>query len=196
MKLCNNLLSCAAAAGLAFAFAAPQAKARGALGYDQDMCVLKAGPDFLYFSGYQFAASQRKFCEDVPDIGETTFVFDLAQDELRQMKMDFRIMRDTGETATEGASADASTVAYLPPQIYPKGTFSFAHRFDEPGNYIGVVTVDGPSGEHWVARYPFSVGGAPASKTPFILLALACGLALALFYASRSEKKGQKPRRS
>jgi hypothetical protein len=190
MKLCNSLLSCAAAAGLAFA--APQAEARGALGYDQDMCVLKAGPDFLYFSGYQFAASQRKFCEDVPEIGETTFVFDLAQDELRQMKMDFRIMRDTVDAATEGAPAEASTVAYLPPQVYPKGTFSFVHRFDEPGNYIGVVTVDGPNGEHWVARYPFSVGGAPASKTPLILLALACGLALALFYASRPEKKGQK----
>ena len=96
MKPCNSLLSIAAAAGLALALAAPRAEARGALGYDQEACVLKVGPDFLYFSGYQFAASPRKFCEDVPEVGETTLVFDLAQDELRQMKLDFRITRDAG----------------------------------------------------------------------------------------------------
>ncbi|MGA8170595.1 MAG: hypothetical protein WB816_07160 [Methylocystis sp.] len=188
MKPCSTLLSLAVAAGLALAFAAPRAEARGALGYDQEMCVLKVGPDFLYFSGYQFAASPRKFCEDFPDLGETTLVFDLAQDELRQMKLDFRILRDTGETA-EGAPADGPTVAYLPPEIYPKGTFSFVHKFEEPGNFIGVVTVDGPNGEHWVARYPFSVGGAPRSRTPFVLLALACVLALGLYFASRPVKK-------
>src|SRR5271169_5025117 len=116
MKPCNSSLSIAAAAGLALALAAPRAEARGALGYDQEACVLKVGPDFLYFSGYQFAVSQRKFCEDVPELGDTTMVFDLAQDELRQMKLDFRIIRDAGATPTEGAAADASTVAYLPPE--------------------------------------------------------------------------------
>jgi hypothetical protein len=192
MKTCNSLLSVVAAAGLAVGLAAPLAEARGALGYDQETCVLKVGPDFLYFSGYQFAASQRKFCEDVPNVGETTLVFDLAQDELRQMKLDFRILRDVGETPAEGVAPEGATVAYLPPETYPKGTFSFVHNFDEPGSFVGVVTADGPNGEHWVARYPFSVGGAPASKTPLILLALACGLALALFFASRSQPKKAK----
>jgi hypothetical protein len=192
MKPCNSLLSLAAAAGLALALAAPRAEARGALGYDQEMCVLKVGPDFLYFSGYQFAASPRKFCEDVPDVGETTLVIDLAQDELRQMKLDFRILRDVGETPAEGAAPDGSTVAYLPPEIYPRGTFNFVHNFDAPGNFIGVVTADGPNGEHWVARYPFSVGGAPASKTPLVLLALACVLALGLYFASRPREKKPK----
>jgi hypothetical protein len=180
------------AAGLALALAAPRAWARCALGYDQEACVLKVGPDFLYFSGYQFVASQRKFCEDVPETGETTLVFDLAQDELRQMKLDFRILRDAGPAPAEGAAPDESTVAYLPPETYPKGTFSFVHKFNEPGNFIGVVTADGPNGEHWVARFPFSVGGAPASTTPLILLALACALALGLYFASRPEQKKHK----
>ena len=192
MKTRNSLLSLAAAAGLALALAAPRAEARGALGYDQELCVLKVGPDFLYFSGYQFAVSPRKFCEDVPEVGETTLVFDLAQDELRQMKLDFRIMHDAGATPTEGAAAEASTVAYLPPEIYPKGTFSFVHKFEEPGNFVGVVTADGPNGEHWVASYPFSVGGAPASMTPLILLALACALALGLYFASRPRARKAK----
>ena len=192
MKACNGLLSIAAAA-LALVLAATRAEARGALGYDQEACVLKVGPDFLYFSGYQFAVSQRKFCEDVPEVGETTLVFDLAQDELRQMKLDFRITRDAGATPTEGAAADQSTVAYLPPETYPRGTFSFVQNFEEPGNFVGVVTADGPNGEHWVARYPFSVGGAPASMTPLILLVLASALALGLYFASRPrEKKAKK----
>jgi hypothetical protein len=193
MKALNSLISLVMAAGLTLALAFPQAEARGSLGYDQDACVLKVGPDFLYFSGYQFAVSQRKFCEDVPQVGETTLVFDLAQDELRQMKLDFRITRDAGATPAEGAAAEASTVAYLPPEIYPRGTFSFVHNFDEPGSFVGVVTADGPNGEHWVASYPFSVGGAPASMTPLILLALACALALGLYFASRPrEKKAKK----
>ena len=193
MKALNSLISLVMAAGLTLALAFPQAEARGSLGYDQDACVLKVGPDFLYFSGYQFAVSQRKFCEDVPQVGETTLVFDLAQDELRQMKLDFRITRDAGATPAEGAAAEASTVAYLPPEIYPRGTFSFVHNFDEPGNFVGVVTADGPNGEHWVASYPFSVGGAPASMTPLILLVLASALALGLYFASRPrEKKAKK----
>ncbi len=192
MKTLNRLISLVMSAGLALALAAPRAEARGALGYDQEACVLKVGPDFLYFSGYQFAISQRKFCEDVPDVGETTLVFDLAQDELRQMKLDLRILRDVGEPPVEGAAAQGATVAYLPPEIYPKGTFSFVHKFDEPGNFIGVVTADGPNGEHWVASYPFSVGGAPASKTPLVLLALACFLALGLYFASRPKEKKPK----
>jgi hypothetical protein len=186
MKTLNHLISLVMAAGLALVLAEPRAEARGALGYDQDACVLKIGPDFLYFSGYQFAVSQRKFCEDVPEVGDTTLVFDLAQDELRQMKLDFRITRDAG------AAPDGATVAYLPPETYPKGTFSFVHKFDEPGNYVGLVTADGPNGEHWVASYPFSVGGAPASMTPLILLALACALTLGLYFASRPQEKKAK----
>ncbi len=190
MKYNNGVIRSLVAGGIALALCAvaPPARARGALGYDQDMCVLKVGPDFLYFSGYQFGISQRKFCEDIPAVGDATFVFDLAQDELRQMKVDLRISRDTGDGG-EGAAGDGSTVAYLPPRVYPKGTFNFAHRFDEPGNYIGTVTVDGTGDQHWVARFPFSVGGPPAPKTPFVLLALACGLALLLFLAGRSDKK-------
>jgi len=190
MKIRSIFFSCVAGLGLALGMGwdAPDVKARGALGYDQDQCVLKIGPDFFYFSGYQPGSAHRKFCEDVPAVGETTFVFDYGQDELRQMKTDFRILRDGGES-TDGAPVDGPTVASLPPQVYPKGTFSFVHRFEDPGNYVGVVTVDGPSGEHWVARFPFSVGGAPFRVLPFVLLGLAAVLALALFFGGRSDKK-------
>ncbi|HXY58143.1 MAG TPA: hypothetical protein VEH76_06145 [Methylocystis sp.] len=178
-------------AALAAIASSPQkASARGALGYDQDQCVIKIGPDFLYFSGYQLNlnAEHRKFCEDAPGVGDTTFVFDYGQEELRQMKADFRILRDNGPSGGD-QGVDGPSLAYLPPAVYPKGTFSFVYRFDDPGNYIGVVTMDGPEGEHWVARFPFSVGGAGPSKTPYVLLALAAAMALGLFFFGGEKKR-------
>lgn len=188
MRTRHMLYLCVALATAAFA---PEpATARGALGYDQDQCVLKIGPDFLYFSGYQSSSAQRKFCEDAPALGETTFVFDYGQDELRQMKADFRILRDNGGSGDDQATAaDGQILAYLPPRVYPKGTFNFVYRFDEPGNYAGVVTMEGENGERWVARFPFSVGGPPPSTTPYVLLALAAALALIMFLFGGEKKK-------
>jgi len=189
MRTPRAILICAAALA-AIALSPGRTSARGALGYDQDQCVIKIGPDFLYFSGYQLGAEHRKFCEDAPGIGETTFVFDYGQDELRQMKADFRILRDTGAGGDDqGGAGEGPSLAYLPPAVYPKGTFNFVYRFDDPGNYIGVVTIDGSNGEHWMARFPFSVGGSGPSKTPYVLLALAAAMALGLFFFGGDKKQ-------
>jgi hypothetical protein len=158
--------------------------ARGDLIQDHDACVLKVGPELIYFAGYQPAASHRKFCEDAPGIGQTIFVFDFAEPELREMKAGFRILRQTeeidGPTDVEGA-----TVAYLPPQAYPKGTFSFEHVFAQPGDFVGVLTIDGAKGEQWTARFPFSVGRSQFELTPYLLIAAAAALAVLLFLTSR-----------
>ncbi|HMK89637.1 MAG TPA: hypothetical protein VK446_08395 [Methylocystis sp.] len=182
------------AAMFAAVFGPAPADARGPLGYDQDQCVLKIGPDFLYFSGYQAGAGRRKFCEDVPNVGETTFVFDYGQDELREMKTDFRILKAGG--SGEDPSAEGPTVAYLAPKVYLKGTFNLVHRFDEAGNYVGVVTMETPNGDKWTARFPFSVGGAPTSETPYLLMALAAVLAIGLYFFGGDKKKGDKKKKA
>jgi hypothetical protein len=159
------------------------AAARGDLSLDHDACVLKVGPELIYFAGYQPAASHAKFCEDAPAVGATIFVFDYAEPELRTMKAAFRILRQT-EEADESAD-EAATVAFLPPQAYPTGTFSFEHLFVEPGDYVGVLTVDGDAGEHWSARFPFSVGRSRLEVAPYLLIGAAGLLALALFVTAR-----------
>ena len=135
------------------------ALAHGAMQRQQSACLLKVGPDFMYFSGYQPAASRNRFCEDIPKTGDTIFVLDYAQDEMRGMSTDFRIVRNVGEEEEESEPLDAVTVAYLPPKVYPTGTLNFEHVFKETGEFVGIVTVDGPNGEHWVSRFPFTVGG-------------------------------------
>jgi hypothetical protein len=187
MRIRRMLLLCAAALAAAATLGAEPAAGRGALGYDQDQCVLKIGPDFLYFSGYQNAAAHRKFCEDAPAVGETTFVFDYGQDELRQMKADFRILRDSGDE--QASAADGESLAYLPPRVYPSGTFSFVYRFNEPGDYRGIVSIEGQDGEKWIASFPFSVGGPPPSTMPYILLAVAAALAVLVFLFGGDKKK-------
>jgi hypothetical protein len=163
--------------------------ARGDLVQDHDACVLKVGPELIYFAGYQPAASHRKFCEDAPGIGETIFVFDYAEPELREMKAGFRILRQTDET-DDTADVEAATVAYLPPQAYPKGTFSFEHVFAQSGEFVGVLTIDGAQGEHWTARFPFSVGRRQFELTPYLLIAAATGLAVLLVFTNRRSAKG------
>ncbi|WP_400769672.1 hypothetical protein [Methylosinus sporium] len=166
------------------------ALARGDLLPDKDSCVLKIGPEIIYFAGYQpGAAQQKKFCEDAPQSGETIFVFDYAAPELREMKAGFRILLPS-EASEDEPSSESATVAALPPQIYPKGTFSFAHVFAQPGDFVGVVTIDGAAGEHWTARFPFSVGKRRFEISPYYLIGAAGLLAFFLFVSSRSKPAG------
>jgi hypothetical protein len=153
--------------------------ARGAMGFDHDACVLKVGPDFMYFTGYQPSSSKKKFCEDVPSVGQTIFILDYAQSEMREMKTDFRIIRDESQ-AEDIVNLEKATVAYLPPKTYPTGTLSFDHTFETAGNYVGIVTVEGAHGEQWVSKFPFSVGKPFAAQAPYYLLAAAAALAVLL----------------
>lgn len=178
----------------ALAGCAPQAQARGALALNQDVCILFVGPDFMYFSGYQTATPRKRFCEDVPAAGETVFAMDFAQDEMREMKVDFRITRDIGEVEDRSA-LDAATIAYLPPQTYPGGSVSLRANFAETGNYAGLVTVDGPNGEHWVARFPFAVGRRYSVRLPYYLITAAAMLALIVYFWGRDDSAARKPPR-
>lgn len=63
-----------------------------AIGAGQDICILQIGPDVMHFAGYQSDSSDKTFCENIPATGETIFVFDYEQPELREMATDFRIV--------------------------------------------------------------------------------------------------------
>jgi hypothetical protein len=147
-----GLLAAFALAGLA---AAP-AQAHGRLGAAEGRCRLFVGPDIMNFTGYLPEASKNEFCEDIPSTGPMIMVLDAEQEELRDMKVELRIIKDVG-AAKEEENLEAVTVAYKPPRVYPTGTINFEHTFNEGGYFVGVVTVTGDHGERWVSRFPFSV---------------------------------------
>ncbi len=157
-------------------FGSQAASAHGSMFQMQNTCIVKVGPDLMYFSGYQPATTRRKFCEDVPTTGKAIFVLDFPEVEMREMSIDFRIMR----VDAINDQSDAEMVAYLPAKRYPNGTLGLEHVFAEPGNFVGVVTATGTHGELWVSRFPFSVGRVYSAKTPYYLLAAAAALALLL----------------
>lgn len=129
------------------------AHAHGGLSMAEDMCKLTVGPYMMHFTGYQPTSTQEKqFCEDIPATGETVVVLDYIEQELRNLPTEVRIIKDTGSEE----NLDAITILHLPPKVYPNGSINFTYTFEQPGKFVGIVTV----GENpkYVSRFPFSVG--------------------------------------
>jgi len=136
---------------LAATLLAPAAHGHGGLAMDQDQCKLTLGPYQMHFAGYQLDAQRSEFCEDIPRTGETIIVLDAVDSVLRDIPIEVVIARRRADVN------DASDVAYrLPPQVYPKGTLTLRHHFQEPGDFVGVVYA-GEKRQH-TAVFPFSVG--------------------------------------
>lgn len=150
-------LKIAAVAGLVTFAGVATAQAHGRLGAAEGRCRLFIGPDIMNFTGYLPEASKNEFCEDIPSTGPMIMVLDAEQEELRDMAVELRIVKDVGGPAKENENLDAITVAYKPPKVYPTGTINFEHTFNEPGYFVGIVTVTGQHGEVWTSRFPFSV---------------------------------------
>jgi hypothetical protein len=150
-------------------FAAP-ASAHGRLGAAEARCRLFIGPDVMNFTGYMPDADKNEFCEDIPATGRMIIALDDIQDELRDMQIEIRIVKDLGSEERENENLDAVTVAHSEPRYYRSGTINFQHNFPEAGYFVGIVTAIGDHGERWVSRFPFSVGESFMRALPAYLL--------------------------
>ncbi|MBI5862366.1 MAG: hypothetical protein HZB64_09355 [Rhodocyclales bacterium] len=181
-KLATLLLVCGA-----FGLFAGQADAHGGLSVEKDQCKLTIGKYLMHFTGYQpEATGSKEFCEDIPEVGHTIVVLDAIDQELREIPIEIRVVRDTGDMS----NLDAITVFHLPSTIYSSGSVSFEYRFDAPGKFVGLVTAG--SGKDAVeSRFPFSVASGRAkfaSYYPFVGIVL-LGAALYWFSSVRRKKK-------
>jgi len=161
-----------------------QVQAHGGLALADDMCVLTVGPYRMHFTGYQPLSQEEEFCEDIPEIGKTVIALDYIQEELRPLKTEVRIIRDTGSEE----NLDAITVFHLPPKVYPSASISVDHTFPEKGKFVGLVTVTGGA-QDYVSRFPFSVGeGRPTPKAA-IIAPVVFVLAVGPFFLMRRKNK-------
>jgi hypothetical protein len=153
------------------------AYAHGGVSVQDNKCIMKIGPDIMYFTGYQPQFSRQEFCDDIPNAGQMVVALDMQQKELRDMTTEIRIITDLGNhtmlngypysTDAELASIevlDPATVFYREPKKYPTGTLTFEHNFPETGKFIGIVTVKNDHGQTYVSQFPFTVG-TPVGKT-------------------------------
>lgn len=147
----------AAAAMILASFAATGAQAHGGVKLEQDQCVLKIGPSTMHFIGYQRKGEEQEFCEDIAQTGPTVIALSPVSEDLRDMAIGIRVIKDAGE-AQEKADLDAITVVNMPPKVYRNGIMTFEHDFKDAGHYVGIVTVQDDLGNKWVSRFPFTVG--------------------------------------
>jgi len=135
-----------------------RAEAHGGVSLDQGQCIMKIGPDTMSFTGYQPQKSREQFCDDIPDVGPTIIVLDAQQDELRDMALEIRILRNVGQK-DDNENLAANTETYVAPKKYKTGTLNFEYNFANKGNFIGLVkAVSDDGSKTYVSRFPFSVG--------------------------------------
>jgi hypothetical protein len=146
------------ALALATAGMVAEAQAHGGVSIEQGQCIMKIGPDQMTFTGYQPLKSREQFCDDIPDIGPTIIVLDAQQDELRDMALEIRVLRDVGQS-NDNENLEANTEVYVAPKKYKTGTLNFEYNFANKGKYIGLVKAKSDDGtKEYVSRFPFSVG--------------------------------------
>jgi hypothetical protein len=172
-----------AAAALATVGMTGEAFAHGGVSLDQGQCIMKIGPDQMTFTGYQPIKSREQFCDDIPDVGPTIIVLDAQQDELRDMNLEIRILRNVGQK-DDSENMEANTEIYVAPKKYKSGTMNFEYNFAQKGNFIGLVKATSDDGtKEYVSRFPFAVGEtAGKDMTIAIFFASLAAVGFGLFY--------------
>lgn len=160
-----------------------RAAAHGGVFFEEDLCVIQIDFFQAHFTIYQpQTRANTEYCEDVPDVTETVFVMDYLHDSLKEMPVDFRIIRDTDDLGRYARwedierieNLDADTVFYQPPVRRYDAVFTVEHTFEQSGNYIGIVTTKHPTEDKtYRAIFPFEVG-----STGFGYVPLFVGLAI------------------
>jgi hypothetical protein len=131
-------------------------------------CVMRKSFFAIHFAAYQArdAAGERfsSYCQDVPNTGKTTLVFDLIPLKMREMRVGVRIVE-----ATE--YSEPRTVASVPAKAYTSGVVTVEANFDKPGTYTTIVSLEEPEGRKAQAHgvdtlsFPLRVGMMPGLFT-------------------------------
>ena len=146
---------------------------------EDDLCVIQIDFFQAHFTIYQpQTRANKEYCEDIPDVTNTVFVLDYLHNSLKEMPLDFRIIRDlkdlgrfaTWEDISQIEDLDRETVFYRPPVKRPNAVFTVEYAFEEPGNYIGIVTTKHPTKDKiYRAVFPFEVGGTGFGYLPLFI---------------------------
>ncbi len=154
--------------------------AHGGVVADEDLCIIEIGVFRAHFTIYQpETRANNEFCEDVPDVGAAVFVLDYLHGSLKDMPVDFRIIRDVNKRTIYANWEDiqsiddleSATVFYQPRDRFPGASLSVTHEFEEQGWYTGIVTTRHPTLEReYQAVFGFHVGRRGLGFWPLMLL--------------------------
>src|SRR5215471_20075928 len=119
---------------LAMVLGTSAAFAHGGVSVQGNKCIMRIGPDIMYFTGYQPQYGREEFCDDIPNAGQMVVALDMQEKELRDMTTEIRIIKDLGSHTTvngypyltdaelaDTGVLDQATVFHWPPKKYPTG---------------------------------------------------------------------------
>ena len=159
---------------------------------EEDLCLLKMGFLQAHFTLYlPDSRGSDEFCEQVPDTGRALFVVEYLHEMMKEMPIEFRIVRDdqgfgifaNWDDVRSIPDLDAQTVFHRPLAAEPTGWVTVSHTFSDPGGYIGVVVAENPANDKvYHSVFYFEVGNAGYGYIP-LFVALIVGAQL-LFFAS------------
>lgn len=154
--------------------------AGGGVVREHDACKIKIGFYEAHITAYQPETSgNTQFCEDLPEAGKTIFVIDYLHDSMKEVPVDFRIIRDeTGlgrfvrwEDVTALDDLEKHTIYYQAPTVEADASLVAEPSLPTVGSYVGIVTVGHPTNDTtYTAVFPFEVG---RFDTSFLLPVLA-----------------------
>ena len=160
----------------------PPVSGHGQVVAENDACLISIGFLKAHFFMYQPLADENKeYCEDVPEVAETVFVVNYLHDFLKEIPVDFRIVRDTRnfganvnwDDIAAMEDIEENTVLYQAPSTRPDGVLSVKYGFQEAGSYIGIVTARHPAKDTlYNAVFQFQVGGGRYRSVALIVLLL------------------------
>ena len=159
------------------------AHAHGSVTLAEDECAIKIGFYSAHFAIYQPQTRQHEeYCEDIPDVTESVFVINYLHAIMREVPVDFRIIKDrenrgrfvNWEDIGQIEDIERNTVFYQSPLVRPDGVFLVNHEFEESGDYIGIVATMHPTMDKtYTAVFPFHVGESNWGYVPlFVGIAL------------------------
>lgn len=175
----------------------PVLYAGGGVALKDDKCIITIDFYTAHFTAYQTDVSgNEQFCEDLPGTGTTLFVLDYLHSSLKEVPVDFRIIKNvTGmgefvrlEHIEALDNIDQHTVFYRAPTVESNGSYQVEHLFAKAGEYVGIVSAGHPSnGKTYYAVFPFTVGILRLDYWAAIAFFLAVGLfAYIMFKRSRT----------
>ncbi len=167
-----------------------QVLAGGGLVLEGDSCIIRIDFYSAHFTAYQPDTSgNEQFCRDLPNTGTTIFVLDYLHQSMKEVPVDFRIIKNmTGlggfvklKNIVDVEDIEKYTVFYQEPVIRADASFKIEYDFIEKGEYIGIVSVGHPSNDTiYTAIFPFEVGA--VNYTYWILLIIFLGGTVIYFY--------------
>lgn len=142
-------------------------RAGGGVMLAKDTCILEIGFYRAHFTAYQpRTRGDEEFCRDLPDTGETVIVLDYLHDNLKDVPVEVRVLRNaTGlgrfvrlEDLQEPALPAAATVAHHAPSVEADASLQIDLQFDQPGEFVAIITAGHPTKDKtYTAVFPFRV---------------------------------------